>query len=379
MDDLAQHLVTRFEDQSHNSFSSRDCNIPENDCTIEVNQTETKAALCDIFTEDTGRGEIQNVGNDVKEEAEPTDVSNSRQTFASRSTRDFIWGEKLGAGVFGTVFAATPRHSAAASGIFLKRQDVAIKRVSISDGRLQRARKESRTHASLSGHPSIATHHSGFKEGNFYYMVMERLRGGTLLDESRGNPLPEHNVMAIMLQIFDALSFMHNSGVAHLDLKSSNVVLTEPLHSECQNVSVKIVDFGLSARYVCPFDISRSVTKGRRGTVAYMAPELSLKGKAFRASAADVWAAGAMMFELLTGRLPICRQRSPSFKKFALWNEAPHITNWHLLNLVSPDIRKIVISCLQFRAVHRSSASDVRRDIKDILYVYAFLSRCRAL
>ncbi len=189
-------------------------------------------------------------------------------------------------------------------------RDVALKVLLdavVSDAqRVARFKREAHLLASLN-HPHIA-HLYGFEEGPpTSFLVMELVEGQTLADLILAAPggLPLDQVLPIARQIAEALEAAHEQGVIHRDLKPANVKVRD-------DGVVKVLDFGL-AKAVDPLSSSgaeatNSPTMTRRatqlgiilGTAAYMAPEQA-KGKAVD-KRADVWAFGAVLYEMLTGR-----------------------------------------------------------------------------
>jgi serine/threonine protein kinase/TolB-like protein len=200
----------------------------------------------------------------------------------------------LGAGGMGEVYAAyDPR---------LKRE-VAIKVVpaalAAQPERMQRLQREARAAAALN-HPNILAVYDIGVDGGVPFIVMERVRGETLAERAALGPLPVDDVVDLGIQIADALAAAHASGVLHRDLKPGNVMVTP-------DGRVKVLDFGL-AKVLEPSP-STGDQSGRSlvtrpgqifGTPAYMAPE-QLMGTPTDARA-DIYSAGAILFELVTGQ-----------------------------------------------------------------------------
>ncbi|WP_061299091.1 Stk1 family PASTA domain-containing Ser/Thr kinase [Herbidospora cretacea] len=151
---------------------------------------------------------------------------------------------------------------------------------------------EAKSVASLS-HPNIVHVFDQGTDGDHVYLSMEYFPGKTLravLDE-RG-PLAPREALEIMIPVLAALGSAHQAGLIHRDVKPENVLMTE-------DGRVKVVDFGL-VRAIEGGNQTRSGVM--IGTVGYMAPEQVTSGQADVRS--DVYAAGIMLFELLTGRQP---------------------------------------------------------------------------
>lgn len=286
------------------------------------------------------------------------------------SSRHFIWKQKLGAGGFGSVYSAILKQPTRKDRTVQNGMEVAVKVINLRRTRLKLASKEIRIHTLVSHHPNIVTLLSSFHENKYCCIVMECQRGGTVQEElqRRGN-LQEVVVLKIMFQVFNAIAYLHDLGIAHLDIKGSNVLLGERLTGSTSDViGVRVVDFGLSVCYISnPSKINKRVTKGRRGTKGYMAPELK-KRRAFRATAVDMWAAGTLMFELLTGNLPVPNEETCLSLEFMNQYACHHFQNWNELNDVSFRTRNIIASCLRYYGVTRPPAEKVRQKINALLW-----------
>lgn len=159
---------------------------------------------------------------------------------------------------------------------------------------LARFEREARAVASLN-HPNIC---SLFDIGPGY-MVMELVDGETLADRIGKGALPLDQALKYAVQIADALDRAHRAGVTHRDVKPQNIMVTRD--------GVKILDFGLAKSATAkPGPQEETLTKVLTtegtvmGTPQYMAPEL-FEGKEADARA-DIWAFGAVLYEMVTGR-----------------------------------------------------------------------------
>ena len=156
--------------------------------------------------------------------------------------------------------------------------------------------REARAAAKLS-HPNVV---SVFDQGQDRegsnsrpYIVMEYVEGQTLRDVlNREAPMPPSRALEIMEPVLAALAVAHNAGLVHRDVKPENVLISD-------RGQIKVADFGL-ARAVSS---QTTATQGLLiGTVSYLPPELVMSGQADARS--DVYSAGVVLFELLTGRKP---------------------------------------------------------------------------
>ncbi len=131
------------------------------------------------------------------------------------------------------------------------------------------------------------------------YLVMELLRGETLARRIEKGPLPVDEALRVAEQMAEGLAHAHSRGVLHRDLKPANVFV-------CEDGRVKLLDFGLAHLLGTP-------GSSGAGTPAYMAPEQA--AGATVDERADVWAAGMVLGEMLTGKRPVERTPTPEVKE----------------------------------------------------------------
>lgn len=165
---------------------------------------------------------------------------------------------------------------------------------------VDRFEREARSAAKIH-HPNVvAVHDQGVDRspgGDLVYLVMELVDGGTLRDllTERG-ALDVPTTLAIMEPVLAALSAAHRAGLVHRDVKPENVLIG---HAGETGTTVKVGDFGLVRAVHSAGTTSASVILG---TVAYLSPEQVTTGAA--SSAGDVYSAGIVLFEALTGVAP---------------------------------------------------------------------------
>jgi tRNA A-37 threonylcarbamoyl transferase component Bud32 len=195
--------------------------------------------------------------------------------------------EKVGEGGMGTVYRAVD--------LMLERE-VAIKAIRPELSRepeiVERFRAEAKMLARLS-HPAIATIYSFFVEGEDLFLAMEFVRGSSLshLLQSAG-PLPWERAVPLLAGALDGIDQAHRVGIVHRDLKSDNLMVSE-------SGTVKVMDFGI-ARLIGSSRLTR--TGLLVGTLHYMAPE-QIRGEEVDRRT-DIYALGAVLYEMLTGRVP---------------------------------------------------------------------------
>ena len=249
----------------------------------------------------------------------------------------------LGAGGMGEVYRARDTKL---------NRDVAIKVLpdlfANDPERLARFRREAQVLAALN-HPNIA-HIHGFEDSNgIHALVMELVEGPTLAERIVQGPIPLSEALPIAKQIAEALAAAHDQGIIHRDLKPANVKVRE-------DGTVKVLDFGL-AKLVAPepsgvgaghVTQSPTVTSPAAtlagvilGTAAYMSPEQA-KGRAAD-KRSDVWAFGAVLYEMLTGQRPFAGEDISDTLASVLKSEP----DWNALPAdVPPHIRLLIQRCL---------------------------------
>ena len=204
----------------------------------------------------------------------------------------------------------------------------------------RRFRQEGRTIAALN-HPHICTLFDVGTADSFDYLVMEYVEGETLAARIRRGRLSLDEAIARGREIAQALAEAHRAGVVHRDLKPSNVILARS--------GAKLLDFGialLSRAATGEFhEGTTRVETGRDdgaalGTLPYMAPE-QLEGRPAD-SRADIFAFGALMFEMLVGRPPFQGRGQAVVARF-LRDDPPAIST---LRPVSAAIDHVVSRCL---------------------------------
>ncbi len=150
-------------------------------------------------------------------------------------------------------------------------------------------------HAARLSHAHVVGVFDQGEENGTVYLAMEYVPGHTLRDVIRKeSPMPATKALALIEPILSALSAAHAAGLIHRDIKPENVLIAD-------DGRVKVADFGLAKAVSA--DTQHTATGGVLiGTVSYLAPELVVDGRAD--ARADVYAAGVVLYELLTGRKP---------------------------------------------------------------------------
>lgn len=136
-----------------------------------------------------------------------------------------------------------------------------------------------------------------------HYVAMELLAGEELRSRMQRGPIPRETALALVDEVLDALGAAHAAGFVHRDLKPENLFL---MRGADGIERVKILDFGIARQIeTTPPEPSKARTETAQtiGTPAYMPPE-QMKSARNATSRADVWAIGAVLYELLSNRLP---------------------------------------------------------------------------
>lgn len=142
-------------------------------------------------------------------------------------------------------------------------------------------------------HPFIAAYYEHFEDEDYFYISMEYVQHGTLLDLiNLNNGVDEITARKIFVQIISVLDYLHNKKkIAHRDLKPENVLLDK-------HDNVKIIDFGLSK----PYEAGSPIFTTACGSPAYVAPEI-IQQQQYTTST-DIWSAGILLYAMIIGRLP---------------------------------------------------------------------------
>jgi len=275
--------------------------------------------------------------------------------------------DKLGEGGMGVVWRAVDT---------TLDREVAIKLLpqmfAADPDRLARFDREAKLLASLN-HPNIAAvyglHETETADGPLRLIAMELVPGEDLEQRLQRGPLPVDEALNIAAQIADGLSAAHEAGVIHRDLKPANVKLTP-------EGKVKVLDFGLAKAFDpvgtesnAPLSHSPTVTSAGTmvgmimGTAAYMSPEQARGRPTDRRT--DIWAFGALLFEMLTGQKPFPGEVVSDIIAKILERRP----QWDLLSSpMHPGIRRLLERCMTKDPDARlRDAADIRLELQELL------------
>jgi len=205
-------------------------------------------------------------------------------------------------------------------------------------------------------HPNIVQIYEVLRVGNLLILVMEYLPGGDLFDRLEKRVLKEPEATEIARQLISAVSYLHEQGIAHRDIKLENIVFATHPHENVQ--TVKLVDFGYAQRVLAE-DVGTQIC----GSLHFMSPQI-VQSQGYNPFKVDMWSTGIVLYTLITARFPffgdtsaevitMITQSCPTFSE-AQWREC------------SRGFRGIVESLLSKPEKLRPSAQVVLRKVEKL-------------
>lgn len=236
----------------------------------------------------------------------------------------------LGKGKYAQVFAAIDKET---------NRTVAVKRFN-NDNTIDPSVISSEIEAlkAVDRHPNIVELLDFYPEENYVYLVLEHLKGRSLLDQlSFQRRFKLSQVRSISQQLISALFHCHSVGLIHRDIKAENIMYNS------QNGRLHLVDFGLSIM----------ATKGVSlcGTIGFISPEMAF-GRPYDAKT-DIWSAGMLLYILATGKMPYFHPHEPMMLKFIQSGAVSYPKD------MDPTCKSFLQAMLAANPMERASASEL--------------------
>lgn len=271
-----------------------------------------------------------------------------------KKIKSYTFAQKLGTGSFSQVWLANDGISC---------QDVAIKIIPKTKANRKMYKNEIAIMKAID-HPLIVKFFENFCDDEFYYIVMEYVPGGSLMDlvnNDESSKLDEFAARKYFTQLFVVLEYLHNTvKVVHRDLKIENVLL------DCNN-NIRLIDFGLSVFLTSP----DQEFSERCGSPEYIAPEMVRETS--YTSSVDVWSVGIILFALVTGSLPFTDETTDKIMDNVVYKELEYPRN------LSPPLVQLLQKMLNKSPVGRIDIETVKEQPWFSKTEYLLISRLNTI
>ena len=277
--------------------------------------------------------------------------TNNSQSILPYRFGDYILERVLGRGGMGVVYLAFQ--------VQLERR-VAIKMIRsgclASDDEVTRFHTEARSAASLA-HPNIVTVYQCGECDGHHYFSMDYIPGTDLAKRISSGPMSPKDAVRYVRDVARAIDYAHQQGVVHRDLKPANVLIDE-------SDAVVVTDFGLAKQIGS--DQGLTATGATLGTPSYMSPEQAAGKSEDQGTSTDVYAIGAILYALLTGRPPFHGESVLQTIMQVIHRPAPKVRQSH--PNVHSDLETIVTKCLEKLPSRRYASAGELADDLDRFY-----------
>lgn len=255
----------------------------------------------------------------------------------------YTFGRTLGAGLFGIVRYARDNTT---------NEEVAVKIIlkKALKGKEQVVIDELRLLQELS-HPHIVGFRDWFESKDKFYLVTQLATGGELFDRIvQQGRFTEHDASLVVVQMLEALQYLHKQNIVHRDLKPENILYLTP----DEDLNVVLADFGIAKR----LQLSDEKLTSSAGSFGYAAPEVILGN---HGKPCDIWSLGVITYTLLCGYSPFRAENVQDFIAEVKHNNAVifHADYW---KDVSKDARRFIIKTLQYDPDNRPTADKLLED-----------------
>lgn len=270
---------------------------------------------------------------------------------------EFTIREHIGRGGMATVYRAEQGSM---------KRDVALKVISVTetnehDDFFRRFEKEAAMIASLEHARILPVHNYGI-EGNWAYMAMRYLRGGSLKEVMKKERLPLQRTLELFEQIASALAYAHSKGIIHRDLKPSNVMLDD-------EDNAYLTDFGLAKMVKGDGDSTQS---GHIvGTISNMAPE-QLRGESID-HRADIYSLGIILYEMAVGDTPFNHDKHADIVTLIYQHlEDEPIPPSHYDETIPPELEKTIMKAIEKSPDQRFvSVAEMLKSLEPLMASYS--------
>lgn len=225
-------------------------------------------------------------------------------------------------------------------------------------------------------HHNVAKTLDYIEKGNRLFLIEEFVDGENLENTLKFfGAIDPHLAARVFLHVSKGVAASHHAGVVHRDLKPSNIIVEHGVNIH----ELKITDFGIATLTEEVFDeaaregdITRSTSGTIRGALPYMAPEMMFRqpGEHLGASV-DIWSLGAMMFQILTGKVPfgVYLQAAVNVQNKNREPWPNFMTSNPQYKTLARQLQSLVEECLQYNVADRPTADEIVENISDLCFI----------